>query len=164
MGCWKAHWGTGPGLGGCKVGAGDDDKCPRVKYPIDWPLLFNVCIDPSEGIPMFGAQNGTLSDGTHYDASDPGPTPGTAVDADEVAAVVTRLAAAYRHELSTFTYGKLVQPDLLPGEVNATVRVCCDKDPFKKPPASFSCDCDGPPYSGPSSESLFGESARCLSS
>ena len=29
-----------------------------------------------------------------------------------------------------------------------TVRVCCDKDPFKPPPSTFSCDCDGPPHAG----------------
>mmetsp|Transcript_11035 Transcript_11035/g.22278 ORF Transcript_11035/g.22278 Transcript_11035/m.22278 type:complete len:163 (-) Transcript_11035:176-664(-) len=160
MGCWKAHWGTGPGLGGCKVGAGDGRNCPSIRYPIDAPLLFNVCIDPSEGIPMFGANNGTLADGTHFVPSYPGPTPGVAVDAKEVQAAVAKLAAAYRSELSTFTYGTLVEPDLLPGEVDATVRVCCDKDPFKPPPDNFTCDCNGPPYSG-DTQSPFGLLEQC---
>ena len=59
MGCWKAHWGTGHGLGACTLGAGEHGACPAVQYPLDAPLLFNICIDPSEGIPLAGANNGT---------------------------------------------------------------------------------------------------------
>lgn len=146
MGCWKAHWATGPGMGGCKLGAGAKGDCPSVSYPTDAPLLFNVCVDPSEGMPMLGAANGTLKDGKHFANSDPGPTCGAAVPADEVAAAAAKLAEAYRKELATFTHGQLVEPDLLPGEVNATVRICCDKDPFHPPPTTFTCDCDGPPH------------------
>ena len=29
------------------------------------------------------------------------------------------------------------------------MRLCCDKDPFKLPPATFTCDCNGPPYKAP---------------
>ena len=58
-GCWKAHWGTGHGLGACTLGAGEHGPCPGVQYPLDAPLLFNICIDPSEGIPLAGASNGT---------------------------------------------------------------------------------------------------------
>jgi len=32
MGCWKAHWATAPGMGGCKVGAGVGKDCPSVSY------------------------------------------------------------------------------------------------------------------------------------
>ena len=74
------------------------------------------------------------------------------------AAAKAKLVAAYKAELATFTWGTLVMPTLLPGEVGgdaAHVRVCCDKDPFKAPPANFTCDCDGPPYSGPT-DTLFG--------
>ena len=35
-------------------------RCPAFQYPADKPLLFNVCVDPSEGIPLAGA----LPDGT----------------------------------------------------------------------------------------------------
>jgi arylsulfatase A-like enzyme len=151
MGCWKAHWGTGPGMGPCAIGAGEQKAaCPRVFYPADAPLLFNVCIDPSEGIPLAGANNGTLDDGGVYpkfNGSDPGPSP-IPVEMADILAAQSKLAAAYKNELATFTWGKLVPPPLLPGETG-TVRICCDKDPFKPAPASFTCDCDGPPYSGP---------------
>lgn len=40
-GKWKAHWCTGPGLGG---------KDPKITY--DTPLLFNVEKDPSEAEPV----------------------------------------------------------------------------------------------------------------
>eukprot|EP00035_Acanthoeca_spectabilis_P008549 m.155481 g.155481 ORF g.155481 m.155481 type:complete len:449 (-) comp14407_c0_seq2:334-1680(-) len=60
MGCWKAMWGTGSGMGACTLGGGDHGSCPHVMYPLEVPLLFNVCIDPSEGIPLFGVGNGSL--------------------------------------------------------------------------------------------------------
>jgi hypothetical protein len=34
------------------------------------------------------------------------------------------------------------------------------QDPFKAPPANFSCDCDGSPYSGPT-DSPLGYAAKC---
>ena len=151
MGCWKAHWGTGPGMGGCTLGAGQSGKCPSVKYPADDPLLFNVCIDPSEGIPPAGADNGTVN-GAHFQNSNPGPTMGLPVLQAEIDAAQTALVAAYRKELSTFTHGQLVEPDLLPGEKGANVRVCCDKDPFRPVPAKYTCDCDGAPYPGGAAE------------
>merc|ERR1712110_647917 len=44
-GQWKAHWCTGPGLGGCK-------NCSHIFYDDDAPLLFNVEVDPSEAAPV----------------------------------------------------------------------------------------------------------------
>lgn len=156
MGCWKAHWGTAPGMGGCVVGAGvhingAEVKCPSVQYPLEDPLIFNVCIDPSEGMPLSGTSSG-ISDGKPYVGSNPGPTDGNAVTDNELAAAKAKLVSAYKTELATFTRGTLVMPKLLPGEVDgdaAHVRVCCDKDPFKVPPTNFTCDCNGLPYSGP---------------
>merc|ERR1712110_765129 len=43
-GKWKAHWCTGPGLGGCK-------NCTRIFYDDDAPLLFNIEVDPAESTP-----------------------------------------------------------------------------------------------------------------
>merc|ERR1719247_1937578 len=107
MGCWKAHWGTGPGLGGCKIGAGvKDTQCPSFQYPVEKPLLFNICVDPSEGIPLAGA----LPSG-----SNPGPSPVPVSQAD-IDAAVSRFVKAYNKEVATFTHGHLIEPDLLPGE------------------------------------------------
>jgi arylsulfatase A len=47
---YKAHWATGPGLGGCT-------DCTKIKYPADKPLLFDIEVDPSEAYPMTGAQD-----------------------------------------------------------------------------------------------------------
>jgi len=135
MGCWKAHWGTAPGMGGCQIGAGVKTNCPTVSYDAEDPLLFNVCIDPSEGIPLAGAKP---------DASDPGPSP-VPVPQAEIDLAKSQLVAAYKKELATFERGQLVEPDLLPGE-EAGVRVCCDKNPFKQAPDKFTCDCNGAPY------------------
>lgn len=44
-GKWKAHWCTGPGLGGCT-------NCTTIKYGDHAPLLFNVEKDPSESTPV----------------------------------------------------------------------------------------------------------------
>ena len=33
----------------------DERRCPKFTYPADQPLVFNVCVDPSEGIPLAGA-------------------------------------------------------------------------------------------------------------
>ena len=105
MGCWKAHWGTAPGMGGCQIGAGVKTNCPTVSYDAEDPLLFNVCIDPSEGIPLSGAKN---------DASDPGPSP-VPVPQAEIELAKSQLVVAYKRELATFERGQLVEPDLLPG-------------------------------------------------
>ena len=40
-GPFKAHWATGPGLGGCTPGPGAPVGCDKKEYP-DVPLLFNV--------------------------------------------------------------------------------------------------------------------------
>ena len=40
-GPFKAHWATGPGLGGCTPGPGAPVGCDKKLYP-DVPLLFNV--------------------------------------------------------------------------------------------------------------------------
>jgi len=171
MGCWKAMWGTGSGMGTCSLGGGDHGSCPHVMYPLESPLLFNVCIDPSEGIPLFGEGNGSLAavvnntmcglrpwcrpNDPHcggppcppFNASNPGPSP-LPVSDEEIADAVAKIVAAVKVEMSSFTYGTLVAPDLLPGEINGSVGICCDKDPFSPPPANFSCDCNGRPYSG----------------
>ena len=116
----------------------------RLQYPTESPLLFNVCIDPSEGMPLSGA----LPSG-----SNPGPSPPfPAGPQPEVDEALSNIVAAYKRELATFVHGSLVEPDLLPGEKTGEgfyVRLCCDKDPFKPPPGEFTCDCNGPPYSGP---------------
>lgn len=44
-GKWKAHWCTGPGLGGCT-------NCTKIFYADDAPLMFNVEVDPSEAQPV----------------------------------------------------------------------------------------------------------------
>lgn len=180
MGCWKAHWSTGPGLGACSTSGGDHEKCPRVLYPIDAPLLFNICIDPSEGIPLAGAHNGTRTgvvvNGSEcgtcppscrhnyscppFNASDPGPTPLPVTD-NEISAATAKIVAAVKVEMATFTYGILVAPELLPGEQGgATLNICCDKDPFKPVPANYSCDCDGRPYSG--SKLVYSHTRQCV--
>ena len=61
----------------------------------------------------------------------------------------THSSSRYKKELATFTHGKLVEPDLLPGEKGGEVRICCDKDPFSPPPANYTCDCNGAPYTSP---------------
>lgn len=102
-------------------------------------LCFACNADPSEGMPQAGA----LPTG-----SDPGPSPDPVPQA-EIEDVLNKLVAAYKKELATFTHGKLVEPDLLPGEKGGQVRICCDKDPFSPPPANYSCDCNGAPYVKP---------------
>ena len=34
MGCWKAHWATGSGMGPCTLGGGSQGPCPHVKYVV----------------------------------------------------------------------------------------------------------------------------------
>jgi hypothetical protein len=153
MGCWKAHWQTSPGMGGCVIGggiknaSGAEIRCPSYTYPEEAPLLFNLCIDPSEGTPASGA----LPSGNNPGPSPPASPPFNDPQHFGVDAALAKIVAAYKVELATFTYGSLVEPDLLPGE-KAGVRLCCDKDPFKAAPASFTCDCNGAPYSAPDCE------------
>ncbi len=56
LGRWKAHWATGPGLGGCSQPA-----CTKVEYPADNPLVFDVVADPSEAFPLHGMLNTSAS-------------------------------------------------------------------------------------------------------
>ena len=93
-----------------------------------------------------------------YNASDPGPSP-LPVSESEIADAYAKIVAAVKEEMSTFTYGMLVEPDLLPGERNATVAVCCDKDPFKPVPAKYTCDCNGSPYTG--TNAAYGHLEQC---
>lgn len=44
-GPYKAHFATGPGLGGCS-------NCSKQTYTPDKPLMFNIEVDPSEGYPL----------------------------------------------------------------------------------------------------------------
>jgi hypothetical protein len=137
MGPWKAYWATGPGLGGCKW-----PTCKKIQYPIDAPLLFNVHIDPSEGIPLSGSLP---------NASDPGPTDGLPVPQAEIDAAVEALVKAWAEEKATFSKGKLESIPELPGEgcQGCTIAICCDGDPFHTQPKPPTCDCNGEPYHGP---------------
>ena len=49
----KAHWATGPGLGGCA-------NCTKQTYPTDAPLLFDIEQDPSEAYPLKGVDGGAV--------------------------------------------------------------------------------------------------------
>jgi len=115
-GPWKAHWATGPGLGGCDVGPEAPAGCPTIKYP-DVPLLFNVAVDPSEAYPL--TANNTI------------PT-----DA-KLKEVVQYLQVAYAQETQSLV------PHVSPpapdeeGEGPGKYGVCCDR--------SKGCDCDGAP-------------------
>lgn len=166
MGCWKAHWATASGMGPCTFGGGVYATCPHVKYPMEAPLLFNVCIDPSESIPLSGYTNGTVngpapcngaSGCEPFKASQNDPTDGRPTVADDVVAEVNaKILAALKVELVTFYAGHTTNADLLVGEFNpanaseVVVGICCDKDPHKPWPgdSAFTCDCNGAPYSG----------------
>lgn len=162
MGCWKAHWATASGMGPCSFGGGVNNvKCPSVQYPIEAPLLFNVCIDPSESIPLAGYLNGTYQPqqggGWVPFVENQDPTDGRPTVALEMVQLANaKLVAAVQEEIATFTFGKTVDADLLQGEFNPAnaseswVGICCDKDPHKPWPgeANFNCDCNGAPYSG----------------
>lgn len=82
MGPWKAYWATGPGLGGC-----DWPTCKKISYPDESPLLFNVRIDPSEGIPLNPWSAKTPS------GNSTGPTDGPPIPAEEVQAALTKIVA-----------------------------------------------------------------------
>ena len=146
MGPWKAYWATGPGLGGC-----DWATCNKTQYPLEAPLLFNIHIDPSEGLPLLGQ---LPSDNDHREGMPTGPTDGWPVPMEEAMAAQKKLVAAWKIEFATFTRGKLMAPPLLPGEAceGCTVAICCDSDPFKASTgAKPTCDCNGKPYEGPTS-------------
>eukprot|EP01043_Picozoa_sp_COSAG02_P019341 COSAG02_NODE_926_length_15856_cov_13.975566_19_plen_273_part_00 len=134
MGPWKAYWATGPGLGGC-----DWPTCQKVQYPEEAPLMFNVHIDPSESIPLFGKLANT---------SDPGPTDGLPVPQADIDAALKALVKAFAEEKATFTKGNLESIPELPGESceGCTVAICCDGDPFHTHSKSPTCDCNGEPY------------------
>ncbi len=101
-GDYKAHFATGPGLGGCTgcekqcfcddPSSGSADDCA--------PLLFDVRKDPSEAYPLDNKANPQQS---------------------------SAILAALRKELQTFTWGKLVAPADGPGEGPGTYGVCCDR-------------------------------------
>lgn len=120
-GRYKAHWATGPGLGGCQ-------NCSKKEYP-DVPLLFDVWEDPSEAYPL--VEDNKMP-------TDPA-----------LAAVITKINAAYDHEQATFTWGRLESPPLLPGEAQGILGICCDaaKDGGGVPSVKdATCDCNGKPY------------------
>jgi len=97
-GKWKAHWQTGPGLGGC---AG----CQKKTY--DPPLLFNIEEDPSEAYPL--TNNGV-------NVTDP-----------EIIAVLAALKDARAKEVASMVFGKLIAPPDQPGEGPNKYGVCCDR-------------------------------------
>ena len=90
MGPWKAYWATGPGLGGC-----DWPTCKKMTYPDESPLLFNVRIDPSEGIPLNPWQGPSPS------GNNTGPTDGPPVPLEEIQAVLAKLVAVRTSMLSS---------------------------------------------------------------
>jgi len=115
-GPYKAHWATGPGLGGCKVEPAAPAGCPVVRYQ-NGPLLFQIEHDPSEAYPL------SINQSTHSDPI--------------IAAVLAKLQAAYTTEVATLgRYSSPHAPDG-PGEGPGTYGVCCDR--------KRACYCDGAP-------------------
>eukprot|EP01065_Artemidia_motanka_P041875 TRINITY_DN5499_c0_g1_i1.p1 TRINITY_DN5499_c0_g1~~TRINITY_DN5499_c0_g1_i1.p1 ORF type:complete len:566 (+),score=200.06 TRINITY_DN5499_c0_g1_i1:84-1700(+) len=77
--------------------------CEKKKYPPTAPLLFDIEVDPSEAYPLSGS---------------------------EYADVVSAIAAAYDAETSgpsAMTFGKLVAPAPVPGEVPGDWGICCNR-------------------------------------
>lgn len=99
LGPYKAHWATGPGLGGC---AG----CAVVEYT-GGPLLFQVEHDPSEAYAL--TQNTTAP-----------PDPA-------LAAVVARFAAAYAREVAAVVARPSPPAPDAPGEGPGAYGVCCNR-------------------------------------
>lgn len=97
-GKYKAHWVTGPGLGGCT-------GCTTKTY--DPPLLFDVEQDPSEAYPL--TTNGKQP-------TDPA-----------VKAAVDALNQAREKEIATMVFGNLQAPPDGPGEGKNKYGVCCDR-------------------------------------
>ena len=143
MGPWKAYWATGPGLGGC-----DWPTCNKTMYPIENPLLFNIHIDPSEGLPLLGQ---LPSDNDHQPGQPTGPSDGWPVPMAEAEEAQKKLVAAWKVGKATFTKGSLISPPLLPGEAcdGCSVAICCDQDPFMPSKKQPTCDCNGKPFVNP---------------
>jgi arylsulfatase A len=100
-GSYKAHFCTGPGLGG--------DTKTMSRWYSPYPLLFNVDYDPAEAYP--------LSKG--YDEVPSSEADRSALD---------RIMQAYAFEVSTFEYGsKVPEPDG-PDEGPGRYGVCCDRE------------------------------------
>lgn len=77
-GPYKAHWATGPGLGGCKIEPSAPAGCPVIRYR-GGPLLFQIEHDPSEAYPI------SANESTHDDP--------------DIAAVLCKLQTAYENEV-----------------------------------------------------------------
>jgi arylsulfatase A len=100
-GSYKAHFCTGPGLGG------DVKNLSRWYSP--YPLLFNVDYDPAEAYPLSKGYDDVPSSDADRDALD-------------------RIMQAYAFEVSTFEYGsKVPEPDG-PDEGPGRYGVCCDRE------------------------------------
>lgn len=155
MGRWKAHWATGPGLGGCS-----QPGCKKVEYPLEQPLLFDVVADPSEAYPLAGNFNASWSASPSAGAArlpcngdDPcngnggrqglPSGPGYATPA-EIAAALAALVAARKVELAEFHRTLLSPAPDLPGEGPGRYGVCCNRNPYAAP-VNASCDCNGAP-------------------
>jgi arylsulfatase A len=97
-GKYKAHWCTGPGLGG---------NLDQNKVYDPYPLLFDVDRDPSESMPISTGQ--MPQEPEHFDAME-------------------RIMKAYAFEKATFTHGSLSPEPDEPGEGPAQYGVCCDRE------------------------------------
>eukprot|EP00051_Salpingoeca_urceolata_P019388 m.283015 g.283015 ORF g.283015 m.283015 type:complete len:565 (+) comp19410_c1_seq1:371-2065(+) len=95
---YKAHWVTGPGLGGC-------DGCKVEHYTV--PLLFNIYEDPSEAYPLTSNTTKNLP--------------------ANILSVVTTLQAAYDKQVATFHPTKEAPAPDGPGEGPGKYGVCCDR-------------------------------------
>ena len=102
-GKFKAHFATGPGVGGCSVDPEPTCKsvCHRKKGSTGTPLLFNVDEDPSESYPL---------------------------SASDYATVIAEVNAAFDKEVATgMTWGTLIPAPDGPGEGPGTYGVCCSR-------------------------------------
>mmetsp|Transcript_137890 Transcript_137890/g.428501 ORF Transcript_137890/g.428501 Transcript_137890/m.428501 type:complete len:582 (+) Transcript_137890:65-1810(+) len=111
-GQWKAHFCTGPGLGGCEVGG---KECEKVEYD-DFPLLFDVVADPGESKPL--------------------NEKGRAPTDSQAAAAMDRILEAHKKELATFKYGTEPPEDFDRGEKPWRMSVCCSRHKLCFCPAS----------------------------
>lgn len=116
LGRFKAHWRTGPGLGGCKPSPAAPIGCPSVVYSAG-PLLFDVDQDPSEQFPL--CMNTTTP-------KDP-----------ELVHVIKRLEEARADILKDVVPHESKPAPDGPGEGPGKYGVCCNR--------TMGCDCDGPP-------------------
>ena len=120
-GPYKAHWRTGPGLGGCNVSPTALRGCPVMEYG-DGPLLFNVDADPSETYPL------------SVNTTNP-------QDRD-LRAVIQKLNAARERQAQALRPTLAPPAPDRPGEGPGKYGVCCDR--------SKGCDCTGAPPPDPS--------------